>query len=75
MFKHGLIAERAQSTGTEAVRISLALFCQRDNALGDNLVHDLRLAGVVQGFTRLFIGVAQCLDRVSIERGRTKKIE
>src|SRR5690242_21765987 len=74
-FKYSFVSKCRQRPGTQSIGIALALLGQRDDPLCNDLIHDLGLAGVVQGFARLLVGAAQRLDRFRIKGSVLEKIE
>src|SRR5690349_11780317 len=62
------ISKADQRAAHQAVEIPLTLFGELENALRDDLVHDLRLAGIMQFSRGPVIGGAQQLHRRHVDR-------
>src|SRR5262249_766190 len=74
-FKYGFVSKRSQCAGAQSIGIALALFGQCYDSLRDDLIHDLWLAGVVQGLASLLVSVRERLDRLWIKARFMQKIE
>jgi hypothetical protein len=60
-------AQVGQSDGRKPLRIALTALRDLDNLLGEDFLHDRRLAFGVQGQTGNVIGLAQSLGRLGVE--------